>query len=101
MIMSKVFVGLDVSQKLTHLCAVDQEGKKLWQGKCPTDPDAIAALIRSKIPDATQIGLESGALSVWLWHALNNAGLPVVCLNAKHVARYLELMLNKTDKNDA
>ena len=30
--MSKVFIGLDVSQKLTHLCAVGQEGKKLWQG---------------------------------------------------------------------
>lgn len=99
--MSKVFVGLDVSQKLTHLCAVDQEGNKLWQGKCLTDPEAIATQIRAKVPGATQIGLESGALSAWLWHKLTEMGLPAVCLHAKHVARYLELRLNKTDKNDA
>jgi hypothetical protein len=28
-------------------------------------------------------------------------GLPIVFLHAKHVARFLELRMNKTDKNDA
>jgi len=40
-------------------------------------------------------------MSPWLWHALKEMGLPVVCIHATHVARFLELRLNKTDKNDA
>jgi transposase len=32
------FVGLDISQAMTHLCVVDGKGKKVWQGKCPTNP---------------------------------------------------------------
>ena len=64
-------------------------------------PDAISETIRAKIPGATSIGMESGTLPVWLWNALREMGLPVVCLHAKHVARFLELRLDKTDKNDA
>jgi hypothetical protein len=26
------FVGLDVSQELTHLCIISSEGKTVWQG---------------------------------------------------------------------
>jgi len=31
--MSKLFVGLDISQRFTHVCAVDQEGNRVLQGK--------------------------------------------------------------------
>ena len=31
-----LFVGLDVSQRLTHLCVVDADGKRVWRGKCTT-----------------------------------------------------------------
>ncbi len=61
--MTRLYVGLDVSQRLTHICAIDQEGNRVWQGKCPTEPAAIAETIRARIPGATSIGMESGALS--------------------------------------
>ncbi len=57
------FVGLDISQATTHLCVVNGTGKKVWQGKCPTKPEDIAATIRAKAPSATLVGFESGALS--------------------------------------
>ena len=28
------FVGLDVSQKLTSICVVDDAGRRLWRGQC-------------------------------------------------------------------
>ena len=31
-------VGLDVSQKLTPFCVVDETGRRLCRGKCETDP---------------------------------------------------------------
>ena len=89
--MTKAYVGLDISQRFTHICAVDRAGNRMWQGKCLTTPEAIAATIRAKLPGTTSIGMESGALSAWLWHALKALGLPVVCLHATHVARFLEL----------
>ena len=40
---------------------------------------------------AARIGLESGPLSLWHWHALKQAGLPVVCLDARHAKAALSL----------
>ena len=43
-----LFVGLDVSQRLTHLCVVDADGKRVWRGKCATDPTILAQTIRAQ-----------------------------------------------------
>ena len=95
------YVGLDVSLEQTSVCIVDGNGKTLWQGKCASTPEAIAAAIRAKAPGAVRIGLESGPLSSWHWHELRKLGLPVVCLDARHAKAALALQLNKTDRNDA
>ena len=95
------YVGLDVSLEETSLCVVDQTGTTLWQGKCASTPESIAAVLARRAPGATRIGLESGLLSTWHWHALKALGLPVVCLDARHVKAALSLRLNKTDANDA
>ena len=95
------YVGLDISQAMTHLCVVDIKGKKLWQGKCPTTPEDIAEAIRTKAPAAAVIGMESGALATWLFHSLKEMGLPIVCIDARHANGALSMQINKTDTNDA
>lgn len=95
------FVGLDVSLKLTHICILDNSGSKVWEGACASTPEAIGTAIREKAPNATRIGLETGPLSTWHWHSLTEMGLPVLCLDARHVKAALKLQANKTDKNDA
>jgi transposase len=95
------FVGLDVSQEMTHLCVIGGDGKVVWQGKCFSTPEEIAGTIRSKAPDIVRIGLESGPLSTWHWHALKAMGLPVVCLDSRHAQATMSGQVNKTDKNDA
>ena len=70
-------------------------------GKCASTPEAIAATLSSKAPQAERIGLESGPLSIWLCHGLTALGLPVVCLDARHAKAALKLQLNKSDANDA
>ena len=95
------YVGLDVSLEQTSVCVVDGRGKTLWQGKCASTPEAIAATIRAKAPSVVRIGLESGPLSSWHWHEPRKAGLPVVCLDARHAKAALALQLNKSDRNDA
>ena len=61
------YVGLDVPQVQTSVCVVDGDGKTLWQGKCASNPQAIAATIRTRAPEAVRIGLESGPLSARHW----------------------------------
>jgi transposase len=95
------FIGLDVSLKLTHVCVLDGGGKRVWQGTCLSTPESIAETIRARAPNATRIGLETGPLSTWHWHALTEIGLPILCLDARHVKAGLKLQANKTDKNDA
>ena len=95
------YVGLDVSLGQTAICVVDGGGKTLWQGKCASTPEAIAAAVRARAPEVARVGLESGPLSAWHWHELRRLGLPVVCLDARHAKATLSLQLNKSDRNDA
>jgi len=98
----KHFVGLDVSQDLTHICIVDSDGKTKWQGKCKSTPEEIAETVKARGLDIERIGLETGPLSNWHWRELTNMDLPVVCMDARHVNGILKLRkINKTDKNDA
>jgi transposase len=95
------YVGLDVSQEQTSVCVIDGTGRIVWQGRCASTPEAIAATVRTRAPHATKIGLEAGPLSSWHWHTLHAMSLPVVCLDTRHAKAALAAQVNKTDKNDA
>src|SRR4051794_33838569 len=94
-------VGFDVADKQTAICVIDDAGEKRWEGKVRTAPELIAATVRERAPDAVRIGLETGPLCVWLWHALSEAGLPIIALHARETSAALALQANKTDRNDA
>jgi transposase len=95
------YVGLDVSLKQTAICIVDGAGKIQREGIVHSDPEAIAAFIRSNAPHVARIGLETGATSTWLWTELKNLGLPVICIDARHAKAALKMQINKSDRNDA
>lgn len=95
------FVGLDVSQRATAICVVDDAGRRVWRGMCPTSPEAIERTIRESAGEGACLGLETGPLTPWLVHALRGRGLEVVCLDARHARAALRLRINKTDQNDA
>ena len=40
--MVEVYAGLDVSEKMTHVCVADGSGIVVWSGARATDPDVIA-----------------------------------------------------------
>jgi len=95
------FVGLDVSLKLTAICVVDGTGKIVREGAVASNPEAIAAFVKSHAPHVARIGLESGATSTWLWTELNKMRLPVICIDARHAKAALKMQINKSDRNDA
>ena len=95
------YVGLDVSLKQTAVCIVDQAGAIKKEGMVSSDPEAIAAFINTHAKNAIRIGLESGAMSTWLWTELNKMGLPIICIDARHAKAALKMQINKNDRNDA
>lgn len=97
----KQYVGLDVSEKLTSVCVVDEDGRKVWMGKCSSTPEALAAAIRERAPQAERVGLETGPLCAWHFHGLKALDVPVRCIDARHAKAALAMQVNKTDENDA
>ena len=95
------YVGLDVSMEETSMCVMDAAGEIVWEGKVATEPGELVRALRVRAPGAVKVGLETGPVSTWLWHQLQEAKVRVVCLDARHAQAALSMRINKTDRNDA
>jgi transposase len=95
------FAGLDVSVKDTSVCIVDDTGKIVREVKVASEPDALLQVLRNPAYRFKRIGLEAGPLSQWLFSALGEANLPVICVETRHMRAVLKAQINKTDRNDA
>ena len=92
---------MDVSQKPTSICVVDETGRRLWRGQCSTGPEHLERKIKVHAEQDADTGLETGPLTPWLVHALRERGLDVVCLDTRYASAALKMQMNKTDQNDA
>jgi transposase len=79
------FAGLDVSVKETSVCIVDDTGKIVREVKVASEPEALLAVLKNPTYRFKRIGLEAGPLSQWLFSALAEAGLPVICVETRHM----------------
>jgi transposase len=95
------FAGLDVSVKDTSVCIVDDTGRIVREVKVASEPEALLPVLTAPLYRFKRIGLEAGPLSQWLFSALAEAGLPVICVETRHMRAVLQAQINKTDRNDA
>ena len=95
------FAGLDVSVKETSICIVDETGRIVREVKTASEPEALLKVLGKEAYRFKRIGLEAGPLSQWLFSALAEAGLPVICVETRHMRAVLKAQINKTDRNDA
>jgi transposase len=80
---------------------VDDTGKIVREVKVPSEPEALLQVLINPAYHFKRIGLEAGPLSQWLFSALAEAGLPVICVETRHMRAVLMAQINKTDRNDA
>ena len=97
------YIGLDVTQRQTAICIVDDKGKKVAESKTLTLPFDIHGWIIKQVEadSISKVGLEAGAMSAWLFIELSKLGLPMLCLEAFQASEFIKTQRNKTDKNDA
>jgi transposase len=69
--------------------------------KVASEPEALLAVLKNPAYHFRRIGLEAGPLSQWLFSALAEAELPMVCVETRHMQAVLKTKINKTDRNDA
>ena len=90
-----------VSVKDTSVCIVDDAGRIVREVKAASEPEDLLRILSNPAYHFKRIGLEAGPLSQWLFSALAEAELPVVCVETRHMQAVLKAQINKTDRNDA
>src|SRR6185437_771104 len=95
------YAGMDVSIKETSICIVDDTGKVVREVKVASEPNMLMEELARAIYRFKRIGVEAGPLSQWLYNALTDAGLPIICVETRHIKAVLKAQINKTDRNDA
>ncbi len=97
----KYYSGLDVSLKETFISIIDSSGSIVKEGFVPTDIFSISKYLKAVDCEYEKIGIESGQLSISLCKGLIAEGLPITCVDARHMAAALSARINKNDRNDA
>lgn len=99
--MGAFYAGLDVSDKTTAVCVIDDTGTILAEESVATDPLAIARALTPYKRVLDKVAHESGSKAPWLQKELARRRFPIVCVDARAASGVLAAQRNKTDKNDA
>ena len=68
---------------------MDDTGRIVREAKVASEPEALLAALKNRAYHFKRIGLEAGPLSQWLFGALAEAELPVVCVETRHMQAVL------------
>jgi transposase len=80
---------------------VDDAGKIVREVKVASEPEDLLQILSNPGYHFKRIGLEAGPLSQWLFSALAEAGLPVICVETRHMRAVLKAQINKTGQTQA
>ena len=80
---------------------MDDAGRIVREVRVASEPEALLQVLANNTYRFKRIGLEAGPLSQWLYSVLAEAGLPVICVETRHMRAVLKAQINKTDRNDA
>jgi transposase len=94
----KLTIGLDLGDRISHYCILDEAGNVILEDHLPTTPKAIQQVFR-KIP-RSRIALETGTHSPWVSRQLTQMGHEVIVAHARNV-RLIGESSRKDDQLDA
>ena len=74
---------------------MDDAGRITREVKVASEPDALLTVLTNPAYRFKRIGLEAGPLSQWLFSVLAETGLPVICVETRHMRAVLQAQINK------
>ena len=90
----KLTIGLDLGDRWSFYCVLDEAGKIILEQKVPTTPEAMKQTF-SRIPQS-RIALETGTHSPWVSRLLTQLGHEVIVAHAQKV----DLITKSTRKDE-
>src|SRR6202040_1691606 len=94
----KLTIGLDLGDRWSFYCILDEAGKIILEQKLPTTPEAMKQTF-GKIPRSL-IALETGTHSPWVSRLLTELGHEVIVAHAQKV-QLITKSNRKDDRHDA
>src|SRR6266702_1982064 len=94
----KLTIGLDLGDRSSHYCILDEAGKVILEHGLPTTPKGLHQVF-SRIP-RSRIALETGTHSPWVSRQLTQLGHEVIVAHARSV-RLIGESSRKDDQLDA
>jgi transposase len=91
-------IGLDLGDRFSHYCVLDESGRILTESKTATSPNAMKEVFGNLAP--ARIALETGVHSPWISRLLNGLGHEVIVAHARNV-RLIGESRRKDDRLDA
>ena len=72
---------------------MDDAGKIVREARAASEPEALLQVLTNTLY-RLKIGLEAGPLSPWLCSSVAEAGLPVICVETRHMRAILKAQIN-------
>ena len=95
----KITAGLDLGDKYSYLCLIDQESEEIMEeGRLRTTPEALGRRFSSE--QSLRIAIEAGTHSPWVSRVLKECGHEVLVANPRKL-RLIYANKRKTDEIDA
>src|ERR1700737_370528 len=94
----KLTIGLDLGDRWSFYCVLDEAGQVILEQKLPTTPEAMKQTF-GKIPRSL-IALETGTHSPWVSRLLTELGHAVIVAHAQKV-QWITKSSRKDDRHDA
>ncbi len=94
------YIGSDVSEKSSHICVLDNKGKKIECQEVPTDKDGYRQYFGKWLGKHVKVAVEAGGHSRWIHDTLKKLGIIVYIVNPNKV-KLIAKNKKKTDKVDA
>jgi len=91
-------IGMDLGDRSSHYCILNEAGEVIWESKLPTTPKGIEEVF-SRIP-RSRMALETGTHSPWVSRQLTELGHEVIVAHARNV-RLIGESSRKDDRLDA
>ena len=95
---NQLTIGLDLGDRTSHYCLLDEAGQVIWEQERPTTPKGFEQVF-SKIP-RSRIALETGTHSPWISRQLSQLGHEGIVAHARNV-RLISASSRKDDRLDA
>jgi transposase len=96
--LQRLTLGLDLGDRSSHYCILDEMGRILVESKVSTSPNAMKEVFGSML--RSRIALETGTHSPWVSRILSGLGHEVIVAHARNV-RLIGESRRKDDRLDA